>query len=120
VPDRPEEGDSIGCSVATDGRTVLVGATADGLRGDMTGTAFAFSRNTGTTSWRVQRLDPEVAGIAALVGHGLAVDGAWIAIGRLGDPEADPAPGEVTVFEQASVRAIDAPGVSPSRSSASP
>jgi hypothetical protein len=120
IPDRPEEGDSIGCSAATDGRTVLLGATADGLRGDMTGTAFAFTKTSAPATWRVQRLDPENGGIAALVGHGVAVDGSWIAVGRLGDPEADPAPGEVTIFEASSVRPIDAPASAPARSAASP
>jgi hypothetical protein len=35
IPERAEEGDSIGCSVTTDGRTILLGATADSLRGDL-------------------------------------------------------------------------------------
>jgi hypothetical protein len=97
VPLRPEEGDGLGCAVATDGRTVVAGATADSVRGDMAGAAFAFTRQTGGI-WRAQRLDPLTVAASSLVGHGLAVDGRWIALGRLGDPEADPAPGEVTMF----------------------
>ena len=120
LPERPEEGDSIGCSVATDGRTILLGATADGLRGDMAGSAFAFTRVSSAIGWRVQRLDPESSGIASLIGHGLAVDGAWIALGRLGDPESDPEPGEVTIFQQCSSREATAPGALGSNSDASP
>lgn len=97
VPARPEEGDAIGCAIATDGRTVVVGATADSVRGDLAGAAFAFTRQSGG-AWRQQRLDPLAIGGSSLVGHGVAVDGRWIALGRLGDPEADPAPGEVTMF----------------------
>lgn len=120
LPERPEEGDSIGCSIATDGRTILLGATADGLRGDMAGSAFVFTRGSNSAGWRVQRLDPESAGIASLIGHGLAVDGSWIALGRLGDPEADPAPGEVTLFQQSSTREAGAPGAFGPKSDASP
>lgn len=120
VPDRAEEGDSIGCSTATDGRTILLGATADSLRGDMTGCAYAFTRPAPRSGWRVQRLDPENAGISALIGHGLAVDGPWLALGRLGDPEADPAPGEVALFQQSSARTIQVPQAEPMRRSGSP
>jgi hypothetical protein len=120
IPDRAEEGDSIGCSAATDGRTILLGATADSLRGDMTGCAFAFTRPVSRGSWRAQRLDPETAGISALIGHGLAVDGSWVALGRLGDPEADPAPGEVVLFQQAAVREIPPPRTESTNRSASP
>jgi hypothetical protein len=68
----------------------------------------------------VQRLDPENAGISALIGHGLAVDGPWLALGRLGDPEADPAPGEVALFQQSSARTIQVPQAEPMRRSGSP
>jgi hypothetical protein len=97
VPSVASEGDSLGCAAATDGRTVLLGATADSARGDLAGTAFAFQRQAGG-AWQAQRLDPSDAPARSLVGHGLAVDGAWLAVGRLGDPEADPAPGAVTLF----------------------
>lgn len=113
VPERAEEGDSIGCAAATDGRTILLGATADSLRGDMTGTAFAFARASSGGTWRPQRLDPGTAGISALIGHGLAVHGPWIALGRLGDPEADPAPGEVTLFQQSAPRPAPPTGTAP-------
>jgi hypothetical protein len=106
VPELATEGDSAGCAVATDGRTIVLGATADSLRGDMAGAAFTFTRGTGSTAWRVQRLDPASIGIASLVGHGIAVDGPWLALGRLGDPEADPAPGEVTIFEALATRPL--------------
>ena len=108
VPARPEEGDSIGCAIATDGRTVVVGATADSARGDLAGAAFAFTRQPGGV-WRQQRLDPLAIGASSLVGHGLAVDGRWIALGRLGDPEADPAPGEVTMFHANAASISDRP-----------
>ena len=108
VPARPEEGDSIGCTIATDGRTVVIGATADSVRGDLAGAAFAFTRQPGG-AWRQQRLDPLAIGPASLVGHGLAVDGRWIALGRLGDPEADPAPGEVTMYHASAASIADRP-----------
>ena len=114
VPARPEEGDSIGCSIATDGRTVLIGATADSVRGDLAGSAFAFTRQAGG-AWRQQRLDPLAIGASSLVGHGLAVDGRWIALGRLGDPEADPAPGEVTMFHASAGSIADRPAASADR-----
>lgn len=115
VPPSPAEGDSFGCTVATDGRTVVIGATADSLAGDLTGTAFAFQRQPGG-SWRGERLDPADAGARSLVGHGLAVHGNWIAVGRLGDPEADPAPGAVSLFH-----AMPAPTLaSPERAASTP
>ncbi len=120
IPERAEEGDSIGCSVTTDGRTILLGATADSLRGDMTGCAFAFTRPASRAGWRVQRLDPESGGISALIGHGVAVDGTWLALGRLGDPEADPAPGEVVLFQQSAPRDVASPQAEPARRAASP
>lgn len=111
VPAQPEQGDSIGCAVATDGRTIVAGATADSVRGDLAGAAFAFTRQAGG-AWRQQRLDPIAIGPSSLVGHGLAVDGRWIAVGRLGDPEADPAPGEVTLFQGVAGTAVDRPAAS--------
>ena len=96
APPDPMQGDAAGCALATDGSTVVLGATADGLRGDLAGCAFAF-REAGTR-WIGQRLDPEVAGADALVGHGVAVDGGWIAVGRLGNPEQTPGPGRVDLF----------------------
>jgi hypothetical protein len=99
VPSSSAEGDSLGCSAATDGGTIVLGATADGAQGRLAGCAFAFTRRA-NGSWSCQRLDPSSAQPASLIGHGVAVHGRRIAVGRLGDPEADPAPGEVTVFER--------------------
>jgi hypothetical protein len=93
------EGDGFGAALATDGVRVVVGATADSVRGDLSGCAFVFERDP-ADGWHEQRLDPRRAGDSALIGHGVAVDGPCIAVGRLGDPEADPAPGSVTVFER--------------------
>ena len=119
MPARPEEGDSIGCAIATDGRTVVLGATADSVRGDLAGAAFAFTRQPGG-AWRQQRLDPLAIGPASLVGHGLAVDGRWIALGRLGDPEADPAPGEVTMYHASAASIADRPSAATDASRTSP
>lgn len=103
-----EQGDALGCTAATDGSTVVLGATADSMRGRLVGCAFVFSRN-GRGTWSSQRLDPDSVDPTALVGHGIAVDGRWIAVGRLGDPESDPAPGEVTLFMRETARSKDRP-----------
>mgnify|MGYP003348711280 CR=1 FL=1 len=112
VPPSPAEGDSFGCTVATDGRTVLVGATADSVAGDLTGTAFAFQRPS-AGAWHGERIDPADAAPRSLIGHGLAVHGNWMAVGRLGDPEADPAPGAVTLFHAMPSSALAAPERAP-------
>jgi hypothetical protein len=102
TPDLPEHGDSLGCAAATDGSTVVLGATADSTRGRLAGCAYAFTQRPGG-AWISQRLDPAAAEPRSLIGHGVAVDERWIAIGRLGDPEADPAAGEVDLFMRAPV-----------------
>lgn len=107
VPANVSEGDGFGCTVATDGRTVVVGATADCVAGDLAGTAFAFQRQFGG-AWRGARIDPVDASPRALIGHGLAVHGPWMAVGRLGDPEADPAPGVVSLFHAMPVSTLPA------------
>jgi len=101
APDAWRQGDGFGAALATDGTSVVVGATADSVRGDLSGCAYVFRRHP-VDGWHGQRLDPRLAGASALIGHGVAVDGLCIAVGRLGDPEADPAPGSVSVFERAS------------------
>ena len=100
TPPLVDQGDALGCAAATDGLTVVLGATADSTRGRLVGCAYAFTVNAGG-AWRCQRLDPASADPTALIGHGVAVDADWIAVGRLGDPEADPAAGEVTMFMRA-------------------
>lgn len=99
VPPNPAEGESFGCAAATDGVTAVFGATADSVRGRLAGCGFAFHRAIGGT-WVGQRLDPGSIAPTALVGHGVTVDGDVLALGRLGDPEADTASGEVTVFRR--------------------
>lgn len=110
VPADPAQGESLGCAAATDGRTILLGATADSVTGDLSGAAFAFQRPAGG-AWQGQRLEITDAAPRSLVGHGLAVDGAWLAVGRLGDPEADPAPGQVNLLRMSG--AISTPSSSP-------
>lgn len=100
IPSDAATGDAIGCSAATDGRSVVLGATADGWRGDLAGCAFVFE--AGPNGWSCQRLDPPQSGADALVGHGVALDGGWIALGRLGNPEETPGPGRVDLFRRAS------------------
>lgn len=97
TPNSVEQGDSLGCAAATDGYTVVLGATADSTRGRLVGCAYLFTQDQ-RGGWTSQRLDPGAADPQARIGHGVAVDGRWIAIGRLGDPEADTAPGEVSIF----------------------
>jgi|GEM_PF-2025209 len=97
LPPNAEQGDSIGCSAATDGHTIVLGATADSAHGHQAGCAYAFTQEI-SGAWRSQRLDPRSVEPESLIGHGLAVDGRWMAVGRLGNPEADPAPGEVSIF----------------------
>jgi len=100
APGSQREGDGFGVALATDGDSVVAGATADSVRGDLSGCAYVFERRA-VDGWHGQRLDPRRAGDSALIGHGVAVDGPCVAVGRLGDPEADPAPGSVSVFERA-------------------
>ena len=107
LPPDPASGDAFGCSAATDGRTVVLGATADGWRGDLAGCAFVFQ--AGPAGWSSQRLDPPMSGADSLVGHGVALDGGWIALGRLGNPEETPGPGRVDLFHRAS-RELDLSG----------
>ena len=107
VPSDPATGDAIGCAAATDGTTVVLGATADDQRGPLVGCGFAFDRRGG--AWSVQRLDPPQVTESSLVGHGVAVDGPWIALGRLGNPEETPGPGRVDLF-RAVTRRVDLSG----------
>lgn len=107
VPADPSLGDAIGCSAATDGRTVVLGATADSLRGDLSGCGYVF--RMGDTGWFSQRLDSERPDDSALIGHAVAVDAGWIALGRLGNPEETPGPGRVDLF-RLSERTVDLAG----------
>jgi hypothetical protein len=112
LPGDATSGDALGCAAATDGTTVVLGATADGLRGDLAGCAFAFRMDA--LGWSCQRLDPPVSQPDSLIGHGVTVDADWIAVGRLGNPEETPGPGRVDLF-QATRRALDLSGPSGQR-----
>lgn len=115
VPRDAAWGDALGCAAATDGSTVVLGATADGLRGDLAGCAFAFRLDA--LGWTSQRLDPPASQPDALIGHAVAVDGDWVAVGRLGNPEETPGPGQVDLF-MAARRPIDLSGPPASRGGA--
>ncbi len=97
VPSGASDADAMGCAVATDGRTIVCGASADSIRGDQVGCAITFTQGSG--GWIPHRLDPPSGQPGSLIGHCVAVNGSWIAIGRLGNPENDPAPGEVSLFQ---------------------
>ncbi|MCE9618289.1 MAG: FG-GAP repeat protein [Planctomycetes bacterium] len=101
MPADPLEGDSFGCAVALQKDRAVFGASADSRSGHLAGAAFAGSRNS-EGLWSVDRLAPPDAAAGQLAGHAVALFGPRIVVGRLGNPEEDPAPGAVSVFVAAS------------------
>ena len=97
MPANTLQGDSFGCSLALQKQRAVFGASSDSLAGRLAGAAFAGTRLT-SGAWNVERLAAPDCAEQQLAGHAVAIFGSSIVVGRLGNPEEDPAPGAVSIF----------------------
>ena len=97
MPANTLQGDSFGCSLALQKQRAVFGASSDSLAGRLAGAAFAGTRLT-SGAWNVERLAAPDCAEQQLAGHMVAIFGSSIVVGRLGNPEEDPAPGAVSIF----------------------
>lgn len=97
MPANAREADSFGCSLALHQHHAVFGASIDSLAGRMSGAAFAGVRNS-LNQWSVERLVAPDAAPEQLAGHVVGIFGSRIIVGRMGNPEEDPALGAVSVF----------------------
>ena len=97
MPANTLQGDSFGCSLALHQQRAVFGASSDSLAGRLAGAAFVGTPFTNGT-WNVERLAAPDCAEQQLAGHAVAIFGSSIVVGRLGNPEEDPAPGAVSIF----------------------
>ena len=77
--------DSFGVAVAASGSTLLVGAQAVTINGNLVGAFYVFTYTAGTWIETQKLLDPD-GGQIDLLGHALAIDGTNALVGALGAP----------------------------------
>ncbi|MEI6273620.1 MAG: hypothetical protein WCQ03_09130 [Phycisphaerae bacterium] len=97
MPANTLQGDSFGCSLALQKQRAVFGASSDSLAGRLAGAAFAGTRLT-SGAWNVERLRAPDNGEQQLAGHVVAIFESSIVVGRLGNPEEDPAPGAFCIY----------------------
>lgn len=86
-------GDAFGISVALDRESALLGASGDDEAGEDAGAVYLFSRS-GASYRPAEKLVIPGLSAANHAGASVAVTGGRLIIGRGGDPEADPRPGD--------------------------
>ena len=97
MPANALEADSFGCSIALHKDHAVFGASIDSLAGRLAGAAFAGARNS-LGVWALERLVAPDAAPGQLAGQMVGIFGPRIVVGRMGNPEEDPAPGAVSIF----------------------
>lgn len=94
--------DSFGCSVSTsaDGSVIAVGAFTDDGRGNDSGSAYIFTKQTNGTYLQIQKLTASDGAAADLFGYSVSVssDGSVVVVGSYNDDDKDTDSGSVYIF----------------------
>ena len=100
VPQGANSGAHFGGSLATDGETLIVGASLDGPRGIGSGSAFVFERQKGDTWIQTAKIFPSDGDPADRFGFAVAIDGGVVVAGAMNDDDRDDSAGAAYIFEQ--------------------
>lgn len=99
APNDLKPDDGFGWDLALDGNTLVVGAFAQDSMGSNSGAVYVFNRS-GTKWTQVQKILPGDLKKDSMLGHGVAIDGDYMALGALGDSDQGYFAGAVYIYQR--------------------